>query len=75
MYEKIFGFIFLSFYTNTIASLDQLFIVLHFILVIKRATRPLCSEEMVLDKDIVQFLKLIMIYMLYIEYARNKDSK
>lgn len=63
MYEKIFGFIFLSFYTNTIASLDQLLIVLHFILVIKRATRPLCSEEMVLDKDIVQFLKLIMIYM------------
>lgn len=62
-YEKIFGFIFLSFYTNTIASLDQLLIVLHFILVIKRATRPLCSEEMVLDKDIVQFLKLIMIYM------------
>lgn len=62
MYEKIFGFIFLSFYTNTIASLDQLLIVLHFILVIKRATRPLCSEEMVLDKDIVQFLKLIMIY-------------
>lgn len=63
MYEKIFGFIFLSFYTNTITSLDQLLIVLHFILVIKRATRPLCSEEMVLDKDIVQFLKLIMIYM------------
>lgn len=63
MYEKIFGFIFLSFYTNTIASLDQLLIVLHFILVIKRATRPFCSEEMVLDKDIVQFLKLIMIYM------------
>lgn len=62
-YEKIFGFIFLSFYTNTIASLDQLLIVLHFILVIKRATRPLCSEKMVLDKDIVQFLKLIMIYM------------
>lgn len=61
--KKIFGFIFLSFYTNTIASLDQLLIVLHFILVIKRATRPLCSEEMVLDKDIVQFLKLIMIYM------------
>lgn len=63
MYEKLFGFIFLSFYTNTIASLDQLLIVLHFILEIKRATRPLCSEEMVLDKDIVQFLKLIMIYM------------
>lgn len=63
MYEKIFVFIFLSFYTNTIASLDQLLIVLHFILVIKRPTRPLCSEEMVLDKDIVQFLKLIMIYM------------
>lgn len=63
MYEKIFGFIFLSFYTNTIASLDQLLIVLHFILVIKRATRPLCSEGMFLDKEIVQFLKLIMIYM------------
>lgn len=61
MYEKIFGFIFLSFYTNTIASLDQLLIVLHFILVIKRATRP--SEGMFLDKEIVQFLKLIMIYM------------
>lgn len=68
IYEKIFGFIFLGFYCyfifhNTIARLDQLLIVLHFFLVIKRATRPLCSERMFLDKEIVQFLKLIMIYM------------
>lgn len=56
-------FIAVSYFTNIIARLDQLLIVLYFFLVIKRATRPLCSEGMFLDKEIVQFLKLIMIYM------------